>query len=470
MTQRELAARLNQNQDTQPQRKAAEAARRGNVPEVQCIHRDTEAAGKLKCSCSQQPVVYACSNPFVFSGYCTPSLPTQPGDGPIVRADGSKVTPADSRFPSFLPMPLRDGETPRPCDVVVCASCPHMVEPPPHIKRLRQLGIKGDYDEAGHCDILHVVTEPEHWGQHARDWGTCEPDGLRSSYISHKAPVDLLASADATQCRLVTLHANHTDPAAVTALAKEFPSLKIWAVLHCPLNVLIQAGHQWASYQLKLLRLTKEFDNIWYGLVDPCEDFTEFGYRYAWWPNTAHWDIPSSPPLLTLPPTLGMGGRDALVKSRPSAIYAAALVRKRFLGAKLAAVIKGSTNHLNDMASAVDMPISVVSYKTQAQFRSWIRDSVSVMLEPSMSDSFHYVGLDAIGQGVPVVGSQTIRYLPREWQADPNDPRDIARVAMMFLDDYPRYSEQALRLGCEIRDRQRDAYRDAIKRILQDGQ
>jgi len=468
MTQRELAARLNQNQDTQPQRKAAEAARRGNVPEVQCIHRDTEAAGKLKCSCSQQPVVYACSNPFVFSGYCTTSLPTQPGDGPIVRADGSRVTPADSRFPSFLPMPLRDGETPRPCDVVVCASCPHMVEPPPHIKRLRQLGIKGDYDESGHCDLVNVSTSEQQWVQHAIDWHNSTPPGMRHCYASHKNLPEIAAILDATKCRLLACHTTIAEPNAVEAAAADYPDVKFWVVYHGS-QASMGTNARWMKNQRAFLELTTRLPNVWYGTPEPTAPFSDLGYkRFLTWPNTIPFESPISPPEIQDPPVLLIAGRGDVIKARATSVLAAGLIAKQ-RPITLSAAIQDNASPLVDLAAAAGVALNRQPYRTSAAFREYLKASVSVVLNATMTEAMQYVGLDALSQGRPVVGSQTIRYLPREWQADPNDPRDIARVAMMFLDDYPKYSEQALRLGCEIRDRQRDAYHAAIKRILQDG-
>jgi glycosyltransferase involved in cell wall biosynthesis len=110
--------------------------------------------------------------------------------------------------------------------------------------------------------------------------------------------------------------------------------------------------------------------------------------------------------------------------------------------------------------------LEVQPIRSQVGFRKYILESVSVVLSSSLTDADQYVGRDAISQGRPVVGSQTIRYLPRDWQADPNDPADIARVAVQMLDNYERYCREAVRLAHEIRDRQREAYHRAIERIL----
>ena len=51
---------------------------------------------------------------------------------------------------------------------------------------------------------------------------------------------------------------------------------------------------------------------------------------------------------------------------------------------------------------------------------------VDVGLQCSFSESFNYVAIEHLAAGVPVVGSSATRYLPKEWQADPERPEEIA--------------------------------------------
>jgi len=60
-------------------------------PVLHCLHRAWTPDGKIKCSCSNQPEVFACDNPWMSSGFCTPTMPVQAGDGPIALPDGSKL-------------------------------------------------------------------------------------------------------------------------------------------------------------------------------------------------------------------------------------------------------------------------------------------------------------------------------------------------------------------------------------------
>ncbi len=196
------------------------------VPDVQCVHRSWSAVGKIRCNCANQPEVYGCDNKFVPSSYATPRLPRQPGDGPIVLADGSKVAPADDRYPSFLPMPLKEGEKPRPCDVVVCSSCPYRVDPPPHIARLKVLGIIGNHDpDTGHCDMLHVLPnvmpKPE---------SVPAPEGLRQCTVTAVRNADLDGMLDATGCGLLIIYGQASNIQGIKPCLTARPALKVWLV------------------------------------------------------------------------------------------------------------------------------------------------------------------------------------------------------------------------------------------------
>ena len=463
MTIRERLGKKNPSLET-------EQALRKDVPAVvqpvlHCVHRAWTPSGKIKCSCSNQPEVFVCENPWVSSGYCTPTMPVQAGDGPIVMADGSRIDPADNRFRTFMPWPLREGEHPHMAAVVVCSTCPRRADPPPHILKLKQIGAQGNWNADGHADIVNVLTTAEQWQQHARDYTDSSPDGFLSCHVATQKQPNLIAIAEATRCRLMNIHTAWADPVKVAEVATAFPSVKFWCVLHGSQNSMC-AIPRWSKQQRELLELSERMPNVWYGTPEPAADFGKFGWtRYKFWPNTIPFDMPESPPPQPDIPLLLIAGRDEAIKGRACQVLAGAIVAKQRT-VKVASSVSGNVGCLADVAKAARLELDVQKYRTPIAFRKYLRDSVSVVLNSTMTEATQYVGLDALSQGRPVVGSPAIWYLPKSWMADPNDPADIARVACMFLDDYPRYSAEALRLGIEIRDRQAEAYRTAIEHIL----
>lgn len=80
-----------------------------------------------------------------------------------------------------------------------------------------------------------------------------------------------------------------------------------------------------------------------------------------------------------------------------------------------------------------------------SRFRALVRN-MHLVLQPSYTESFNVVAADAIAEGVPVVASDAIDWVPRWWQARADKPRDVARVAEQLLNDRnaPRDGRQAL--------------------------
>lgn len=459
----------NTGQDAKPTPTSAVKPVAVSVPDVLCVYRSRSPVGKIKCGCSNSPSVFTCAEPWVQSGYCVPRDPTPgafPPDGPIILTEGGSVLPSDNRVKAFATWPLRAGEVPTPWQVPVCATCPKRIEPPPHICRLQQLGIQGNYEpDTGHCGILHTVPPAEHWVQHAADYVASSPDGMRSCFSSATKGI-LSDMVTATACRLIVSHTGERDSKTLIEAAEAHPEVKFWCVLHGSQNSM---SHQerFAKHQAEILVASKRLPNLWYGTPELTADFRQFGFeRYVHWPNPMPFDSPPVALRLHDTPVLLISSRDDVIKGNAAKVIAAGLIaRSRAIHVEVA--VKGSTAAMQQVAATVGVKLEIQPIRTQIKFREYIRSDVDVVLSSSLTDADQYVGRDALSQGRPVVGSDTIRYLPATWQADPNDPADIARVALMFLADYDRYSAEALRLGCEIRDRQREAYHAAIARILQ---
>ena len=236
MTQAELIAR--RNGETPPTARERNQARAYGtlvdppkihatpLPDVQCVHRSWAPVGQIRCNCSNQPTVWGCDSESVPSGYATARLPEKPGEGPIVLPNGDKIVPTDSRYPSFLPMPLQHGETPRSCDVVVCSSCPWHVDPPPHIARLKRLGIVGDHDpETGECDILHVMPQASQQPERV-----AVPGDRRECVVTMARDKTLGDLVDATDCGLLIVYGQAATSQAVKECLTTRPAIKIWLV------------------------------------------------------------------------------------------------------------------------------------------------------------------------------------------------------------------------------------------------
>ena len=68
------------------------------------------------------------------------------------------------------------------------------------------------------------------------------------------------------------------------------------------------------------------------------------------------------------------------------------------------------------------------------RFRQIIR-SMDLLMQPSFTESFNMVTADGAAEGIASVVSEAIDWAPASWQAEVDDPLDIARVAKRLLAD-----------------------------------
>jgi hypothetical protein len=73
-------------------------------------------------------------------------------------------------------------------------------------------------------------------------------------------------------------------------------------------------------------------------------------------------------------------------------------------------------------------------WQSWSEFRHTVAH-MDLCLQPSFTETFNIVSADACAEGVPVVGSDAIEWLPRHWQADVDSAEDIARVGNALLSD-----------------------------------
>lgn len=73
-------------------------------------------------------------------------------------------------------------------------------------------------------------------------------------------------------------------------------------------------------------------------------------------------------------------------------------------------------------------------------WQSWPRfrqtaGHMDLMLQPSFTESFNNVTADGISQGVASAVSSAIEWVPKDWQADADDPVDLAETGLRLLRD-----------------------------------
>ncbi len=95
----------------------------------------------------------------------------------------------------------------------------------------------------------------------------------------------------------------------------------------------------------------------------------------------------------------------------------------------------GNLRALEEMTEDIsNLKVIHTGWAPWPRFRRILR-AIDLVFQVSYTETFNVVTADAIAEGVPVVASDAIDWVPRWWQARADEPRDIARVAERLLRD-----------------------------------
>jgi hypothetical protein len=230
----------------------------------------------------------------------------------------------------------------------------------------------------------------------------------------------------------------------IARMANEFPDVQFVIVSHSCVGFLSADPHA-----IRLLRETADLQlathNVFVG--GNSRKFTDWA-REAWGVNAVC--LPNLYNLTESFPRrsrwggtalrLGLFGANRPLKNLLSAVAATVeLVARLKLPTALyvssGRTEGGSFRALDEMTE--DIPLLTVhqtGWLPWPRFRRLVR-TMDLVLQVSYTESFNVVTADAIAEGVPVVGSDAIEWLPEHWQARADEPRDITAVAERLLRD-----------------------------------
>ena len=293
--------------------------------------------------------------------------------------------------------------------------------------------------------------------------------GLRSKHFRNLAPVtscyhgvknNLLASMrpvfQAAQPSLVTHHCFVIGSDVCEKLAIENPNTTFVTVCHSS-QAHLATSPQWMSNQARHLHLARDVPNFYYATPDERMQHSLAApeSKCLHWPNPIR-DIGEHTTEWPKKPVAALIGRHDVIKNMPTQLLAVAIA-----GIKQVQLI--CRPHDSQKRSLIEL---CDAYGIDATFHwfEWedhianMASNVSVVMQASFSESCNYVALDSMLTGTPVIGSPAIRYLPKQWQANPDDADDISHILRTVLDDLPQSSQLALATGRLVASSQNYAY------------
>lgn len=224
----------------------------------------------------------------------------------------------------------------------------------------------------------------------------------------------------------------------VELMLVKHPHIKWLTINHSSQAHLITQNH-WIESQNKFIELTTKYPNCYYGTPDERNPIGEtFNHeRILWIPNMV--TVPTRDTIPTLTefkskvPVVSLVSRRDVVKNIPTQILAAAQVNKT-VPLKLLLLTKGGDD-LVTLAKSLGLECEYVPWLKQSEYLDLIGKRVDVCLQATFTDTFNYTAMDHLGYGIPVVGSPAVRYLPQEWQAQPDDVNSIAKILSEHCSD-----------------------------------
>jgi glycosyltransferase involved in cell wall biosynthesis len=233
--------------------------------------------------------------------------------------------------------------------------------------------------------------------------------------------------------------------ADVAELAMEFPDVVFAVVSHSNVGFLAADPHA-----IRLLRETVDRQFVVHNIIAAgnSQKFVDWataawGVHLAWLPNL--YDLSETFPRRDAgwcggELRLGLFGANRPLKNFLTAAAAAVELATRLrvpteLYLSSGRDEGGNIRALDELTERVpNLRVRRTGWLSWPEFRRLVRH-MHLVLQPSYTESFNVVTADAIAEGVPVVASDAIDWVPEWWQACADEPRDVARVAEHLLRD-----------------------------------
>jgi glycosyltransferase involved in cell wall biosynthesis len=297
-----------------------------------------------------------------------------------------------------------------------------------------------------------------HHGIWAEVWAIQSPQKLRERLRAAHANADQRGELRPTH---VILAAPWMPSNEVELTAAEFPEVAFVVVSHSSVGFLAADPHA-----IRLLRQTADLQlsthNVFVG--GNSTKFTEWATE-AWGVNAVC--LPNLYDLTESFPRhdrrweggalrLGLFGANRPLKNFLSGA-AAAVVLARELHVPIDLLLSSDRNEGADGRALDEMTENIANLRVTrtgwlpwSSFRRLLR-TVDLVFQVSYTETFNVVTADSIAEGVPVVASDAIEWVPRWWQARADEPLDVVRVAKRLLRDpeAPRHGREALRAYVE---------------------
>jgi len=232
----------------------------------------------------------------------------------------------------------------------------------------------------------------------------------------------------------------------VVKLARKYHEMQWYVISHSNVGFL-QADPHAIKIMRDLTSYQMQMPNLYVG--GNCKTFVEWATAawrvpVMWAPNMYNMaEVMEQHPRTWTPGAplrIGLFGANRPLKNHITAAAAVVELATRY-GSPVELLMSSGRNEgssqqaIDEITARIpNLKVTKTGWLDWPSFRALIR-STNLMLQTSFTESFNVVTADAIAEGVPVVVGSAIDWAPTHWQADPDDPMDVAAVADRLLRD-----------------------------------
>ena len=240
-------------------------------------------------------------------------------------------------------------------------------------------------------------------------------------------------------------------PLDLEALAKYFKNIQFTVQSHCNVGALHGDFRGIGNFR-NYADLAQEYRNI--HIAGNAASFTKW-FSLAYDVDTAL--LPNMYPAINMqehnsatPNILHIGAFGALrpEKNIPSAVAAALLIQQHLQKQTYFHMNTGGEVGGKNLIATIDQISQGIPGFTVVKhpWMDWNKftdlvKKMDLLMNPSYTESFNLITADGIVAGVPSVVSSAIRWAPKSWMADSDDPSDIAGVGLRLLFNKHSYKD-----------------------------
>jgi glycosyltransferase involved in cell wall biosynthesis len=330
--------------------------------------------------------------------------------------------------------------------------------------------------EVGSCNVLSII------GRSMATWADYRGNEIKKvlskNSIEHEwmyeSPHQVLKNnIESCGCKLVINEAFCVQPDTIRRLAEEFPHInfvnlnhfspssmpEIFAMQSLGLRLDHIAQYDWLAYSCP---------NVYTGTVMDEDRFSFSKVKIASLPNPCRviedgLERVPNPNMLSL----SLVCRFSYLKNIPAQINAVCKVAQE---RPTSLIMVTNYNRIAEMFSKQmklsGVTVKLVQWGNWRQLMAMLGLYVDIGLQVSLSESLNMVALEHMMLGKPVVGCDALEYLPPEWKANPQNPKEIADVILDHAENLEERKYIAKGIAYDVITQDNDKFIEGIKKLL----